>query len=97
ENRDPLMLQLKLSRRHCAVVEKAESARKIAIGMMARRPAKGVGCVFTVHDKLGSRGGNIGCGTGGSPRAGTDRTRRVDGMPAKTTDDVGRVRGGVAH
>ena len=91
------MLQLKLSRRHCAVVEKAESAREIAVRMMARRPAKGIGCIFTVHDELGSCGGDIGRRAGGSPRAGTDRTRRVDGVPAKTTDDVGRVRGGVAH
>ena len=65
--------------------------------MMAGRPTKGVGCVFTVHHELGSRGSNIGRGTGRSPGAGTDRARGVDGVPAETTDNVGRVRGGVAH
>ena len=88
ENRDALVLQLKLSRRHCAVVEKAGSAREIAVGMMTGRPAKGIGCVLTVHDKLGSRGSDIGRGTGGSPGAGTDRARGVDRVPAEATDDV---------
>src|SRR6476646_10053801 len=45
EDRDPLVLQLKLSRRHCTVVEKAESARKIAIGVMTWWPAQRVGRV----------------------------------------------------
>src|SRR6185369_11326527 len=42
EYSDPLVLQLKFSRRDCAVVKKAESAGEIAVGMMTGRPAERV-------------------------------------------------------
>src|SRR6185503_5767267 len=38
EDRDALMLQPKLRRRHRAVVEKTEAAGHVGKGMMARRP-----------------------------------------------------------
>jgi hypothetical protein len=39
EDRDALVLQPKVGGRNRAVVQKAEAAREIAIGMMTGRPA----------------------------------------------------------
>src|SRR5215218_5753092 len=77
EYSDPLVLQLKLSRRDCAVVKKAESACQIAVGVMTGRPAQRVSRILAVHHELGSRGRNISRGTGRSIGAGTDRAPRV--------------------
>jgi hypothetical protein len=96
EDRDPLMLQLKMSCRHRAIVQKAESPGDVAKGMVTGRPAQRVGRVFPVHDELGGGRGNIGRGAGRGPGSRTDRAPRIGRVPTEPADDVGRVRRGMA-
>jgi hypothetical protein len=97
EDRHALMLEPQMGCRDCAVVEETEAARQIAVGMMAGRTAERVGRVLAVHDELRRRRRYVGGRARRSPGAGADRTGRIDGVPAETADNMGRIGRSVAH
>ncbi len=96
EDRDTLVLQAQVRGCDRAVVEKAEAAGEIAIGVMAGRTAKRVGRALAVHDELRRRRRDIGGRAGSGPGAGADRAGGVDRVPAEAADDVGRISPGIA-
>ena len=52
EDRNALMLQPKVASCHRAVVEEAEAAGHVGIGVVARRTAQRVGRILAVHDQV---------------------------------------------
>ena len=86
-----------MRRRDRAVVEEAEAAGHIAIGVMTGRTAERVGRVLAVQHKLGRRRRHIRCRARRSKGARTDRSGGIGRMPAEPADDMGRIGRGVAH
>ena len=80
-----------------AVVEEAEAAGHVAIGVMAGRTAERVGRILAVHHHLRRSNRNVGRGAGRGPGAGADRRRGVGGVPAELADDMRRIGRGMAH
>ena len=97
EDHDALVLQPQMRGGDRAVVEEAEAAGHVAIGVMAGRTAERVDRILAVHHHLRRRRRDIGGGAGGGPGAGPDRTAGVGGVPAEPADDMGRIGRGMAH
>src|SRR5712664_3728220 len=85
-----------MGRGDCAVVEKTKATSQVAIGVMTRRTAECVSRVLAVQDKLSCRRCHIRGSASSGPGAGTDRTGRIDRMPAETADNVGWISRGIA-
>ncbi len=78
------------------VIEKAEAAGHVGVGVMPRRPAERVGMVGAgrAHHGVGGREGAVRARPRAIPRAGTDGTGAVRLVPAGAPDDGG---GHAAH
>ena len=73
------------------VVQEAEAARHVGIGVMARRPAERIGLARARQDRFGRGGRDLGRGECCVPGARTDRAAGVDLMPAGAADQALRI------
>src|SRR4051812_46479484 len=91
ENDDAFMPLAQMCRRDRAVVEEAEAAGHVTVGVMAGRTAERVASVLAIENKLGCRRRHIRCRACRSESAGTDRTTGIGRVPAESPDDMGRI------
>lgn len=97
EDHDTLVPLPQMRRRDPAVVEEAEAAGHVAIGVMAGRPAERIGRILAVHHHLCRGDRDVGRSAGRSPGARADRRRGVGGVPAELAGDMGGISRGMAH
>ena len=97
EDRDALVALPQMSRCDRGVVEKAEAAGHVGIGVMTGRAAERVAGILAVDHELRRGHRDIGRRTGAGPGAGADRTGGIGGVPAELADDAGRIGRGMAN
>jgi hypothetical protein len=90
EDRHAAAFPAQVFRRDRGVVEVAEAARHIAIGMMARRPAERVGVPFAGQHQARRMHRRLGAGAGRAPGVGRDRAGGVGLMIARQPDGGAR-------
>ncbi|CAN5182619.1 hypothetical protein BH10PSE6_BH10PSE6_10790 [soil metagenome] len=92
EDRDALVLAAQALRGDRRVVQEAEAAGHVGIGVMPGRPAEGISLARAVQHEVRSRGRHFGRRKGCVPGARANRAGKVDLMPAGASGQRLRVR-----
>ena len=90
ENRNARQRAAHVLRRDRDVVEIAEPAGHVGIGVVARRPAQPIGDRGAVEHERGGVDRDIGAGDGSRPGPGADRAGGVGGVEADEADGADR-------
>ena len=93
EDGDALLFVAQALRGDGGVVQEAEAARHVGIGVVARRSAERIGVVFSRQYHVGHSRGDLGCGERGVPGVRPDGAGQVDLVPAGAAGKCFRVGG----